>query len=65
MWKITMASTMAHLLVIVFLLPKFSKANFVSTSGTTILDPQGQELFFSGINLGNWLGKLFVGEYMD
>ena len=30
-------------------------AAFVSTSGTKILDENGDELFFSGINLGNWL----------
>lgn len=41
-------------------------ANFVSTNGTKIVDEQGNELFLSGINLGNWLvweGYLMMGDF--
>lgn len=30
-------------------------SSFVSVSGTKILDESGKELFFNGINVGNWL----------
>ncbi len=39
---------------------------FVHTSGTKILDENGEPLFFSGINLGNWLvweGYLMMGDF--
>ncbi|MCU4675891.1 cellulase family glycosylhydrolase [Catenovulum sp. 2E275] len=41
-------------------------AGFVSTNGTKILDENGDELFLSGINLGNWLvweGYLMMGDF--
>lgn len=41
-------------------------ANFVSTQGNKIVDEQGNELFLSGINLGNWLvweGYLMMGDF--
>lgn len=41
-------------------------ADFVSTDGTKIVDEQGNELFLSGINLGNWLvweGYLMMGDF--
>lgn len=39
---------------------------FVHTSGTKILGENGEPLFFSGINLGNWLvweGYLMMGDF--
>lgn len=41
-------------------------ADFVHTDGTKILDENGQPLFLSGINLGNWLlweGYLMMGDF--
>ena len=41
-------------------------AGFVSTSGNKIVDENGDELFLSGINLGNWLvweGYLMMGDF--
>ncbi len=41
-------------------------ADFVSTNGTKLVDEQGNELFLSGINLGNWLvweGYLMMGDF--
>mmetsp|Transcript_6839 Transcript_6839/g.15117 ORF Transcript_6839/g.15117 Transcript_6839/m.15117 type:complete len:967 (+) Transcript_6839:113-3013(+) len=43
-----------------------SQSQFVSTSGTKILDEYGDDLFFNGINLGNWLvweGYLMMGDF--
>tara|TARA_Y100001934_G_scaffold283884_1_gene408885 strand:+ start:3500 stop:4756 length:1257 start_codon:yes stop_codon:yes gene_type:complete len=42
------------------------QASFVATHGTHIIDEHGDPLFFSGINLGNWLlweGYLMMGDY--
>mmetsp|Transcript_15201 Transcript_15201/g.23644 ORF Transcript_15201/g.23644 Transcript_15201/m.23644 type:complete len:1021 (-) Transcript_15201:146-3208(-) len=55
----------AGLLFLVLHLPAVA-ANFVVPSGTKILDENGKELFFSGINLGNWLvweGYLMMGDF--
>lgn len=43
-----------------------SKAQYVSTNGTKILNENGQEIFFTGTNLGNWLlweGYLMMGDF--
>ncbi|MFT7560859.1 MAG: endoglucanase [Flavobacteriales bacterium] len=43
-----------------------SHAQYVHTEDTRILDENGDELFFSGINLGNWLlweGYLMMGDF--
>ncbi|MBU2886728.1 carbohydrate-binding protein [Gilvimarinus agarilyticus] len=43
-----------------------SQAQYVSTQGTKIVDENGDELFLSGINLGNWLlweGYLMMGDF--
>lgn len=42
------------------------QASFVATNRTHIIDEHGDPLFFSGINLGNWLlweGYLMMGDY--
>lgn len=42
------------------------QAQYVHTSGTEILDENGDPLFFTGINLGNWLlweGYLMMGDF--
>jgi len=41
-------------------------AGFVQTQGTQLVDEDGKKLFFSGINLGNWLlweGYLMMGDF--
>ena len=41
-------------------------ADYVHTEGTKIVDAEGEELFFNGINLGNWLlweGYLMMGDF--
>lgn len=43
-----------------------SQAQYVHTQGTDIVDENGQPLYFSGINLGNWLlweGYLMMGDF--
>lgn len=43
-----------------------SHAQYVHTNGTQIVDGNGQPLFMSGINLGNWLlweGYLMMGDF--
>lgn len=43
-----------------------SHAQFVRAQGTQIVDPNGNPIFFSGINLGNWLlweGYLMMGDF--
>lgn len=41
-------------------------AQYVHTSGTQILDENGNDIYFSGMNLGNWLlweGYLMMGDF--
>ncbi|MEP2276727.1 MAG: carbohydrate-binding protein [Reichenbachiella sp.] len=41
-------------------------AQFVHTDGTQILDENGNDIYFSGMNLGNWLlweGYLMMGDF--
>ncbi|MEP3388176.1 MAG: carbohydrate-binding protein [Reichenbachiella sp.] len=41
-------------------------AQYVHTDGTQILDENGNDIYFSGINLGNWLlweGYLMMGDF--
>lgn len=43
-----------------------SQAQYLSTQGTKIVDENGNEIFLSGINLGNWLlweGYLMMGDF--
>ncbi|WP_051084020.1 carbohydrate-binding protein [Gilvimarinus chinensis] len=43
-----------------------SHAQYVSTEGTKIVDEDGNDLYLSGINLGNWLlweGYLMMGDF--
>ncbi len=43
-----------------------SNAEFVRTEGTSIVTPDGEPLYLSGINLGNWLlweGYLMMGDF--
>ena len=49
--KLTQAVACSTLLS--FTLAQPAVADFVSTDGTKIIDEQGNELFLSGINLGN------------
>jgi aryl-phospho-beta-D-glucosidase BglC (GH1 family) len=54
------------LMMMVMLLLTSAHAQFVKTQGTKIVDPNGNPLFFSGMNLGNWLvweGYLMMGDY--
>ena len=62
--KLTQAVACSTLLS--FTLAQPAVADFVSTDGTKIIDEQGNELFLSGINLGNWLvweGYLMMGDF--
>ncbi|MEC9262052.1 MAG: RICIN domain-containing protein [Pseudomonadota bacterium] len=62
--KLTQAVACSTLLSITIAQSAF--ADFVSTDGTKIIDEQGNELFLSGINLGNWLvweGYLMMGDF--
>ncbi len=46
--------------------PATKAADFVHTQDTKIIDKNGNELLFSGINLGNWLlweGYLMMGDW--
>jgi|GEM_PF-586638 len=43
-----------------------ASAQYVHTNGTKIVDENGVPLYFSGVNLGNWLlweGYLMMGDY--
>lgn len=43
-----------------------ASSQFVQTDGTKIVDGNGNELFFTGMNLGNWLlweGYLMMGDF--
>lgn len=43
-----------------------ASAQFIHTSGTKIMDKNGDEIFFTGMNLGNWLlweGYLMMGDF--
>ena len=62
--KLTQAVACSTLLTITGV--QSASADFVSTDGTKIVDEQGNELFLSGINLGNWLvweGYLMMDDF--
>lgn len=64
--QVTTTLAAALLALALTLQPPAADGGFVSTSGTKILDENGEELFFSGINLGNWLvweGYLMMGDF--
>lgn len=53
-------------LMLSVMLGSSAHAQFVHTDGTRILDENGEELNFNGINLGNWLlweGYLMMGDF--
>ncbi len=63
-----MKTPMRCIMLIVILMMMMSNINaqFVHTQGTKILDKNGAELQFTGMNLGNWLvweGYLMMGEF--
>lgn len=60
-WKL-----LCLLAIITLAQPSQSYAQYVHTNGTQILDENGNELFFTGMNLGNWLlweGYLMMGDF--
>ena len=43
-----------------------AQAQYVHTNGTKIVDANNNQLYFAGMNLGNWLvweGYLMMGDY--
>lgn len=53
-------------LLLLFIVAYPAKAQYVKTQGNQILDPNGNPIFFKGMNLGNWLlweGYLMMGDY--
>ncbi|MFT7560559.1 MAG: endoglucanase [Flavobacteriales bacterium] len=53
-------------LLLSVMLGSTAQAQYVHTNGTKIVDENGDELFLSGINLGNWLlweGYLMMGDF--
>lgn len=66
--KINLHKSCFSLLLLLFLLNAYlpSQAQFVRTEGTQIVDPKGNPIYFSGMNLGNWLlweGYLMMGDF--
>lgn len=53
-------------IILVFLISSQLEAQYVHTDGTKIVDANGEDIYFSGMNLGNWLlweGYLMMGDF--
>jgi endoglucanase len=66
--KLSLRTLFACVLVVLlsFGLSSHSQAQYVKASGTKIVDENGAELYFHGMNLGNWLlweGYLMMGDF--
>ncbi len=59
-------TNMCMAVLLVVMLFNHANAQYVHTQGTKIVDGNGKDLYFTGMNLGNWLlweGYLMMGDF--
>ncbi len=66
--KLSLRRVFACMMLVIFsfALSNPSQAQYVKASGTKIVDENGTEIYFHGMNLGNWLlweGYLMMGDF--